>query len=54
MDGRLKKVKQTEEEYRSYVIVTEPGGRAVVTDRGLHVTEFDSIEKARDYIDSLR
>lgn len=48
------KVKQTEEEYRGYVIVTEPNGRAMVTDRGLHVIEFDSVEKARDYIDAIR
>ena len=51
MDGSLKKVKQTK--YKGYVLVIETN-RVVVADRGLYAAEFDSIEKARDYIDSLR
>lgn len=53
-------IEQTNIDYKGYVIVTEPHGRAIVTKDGLHVAEFMDIDtdlsvlikQAEEYIDA--
>jgi hypothetical protein len=42
------------QEYRGYMIVEDSGSRVVVAERGLYVTEFDTIEKAKRFLDNVR
>jgi hypothetical protein len=41
--------------YKNYMIIEEKSGRVVVgTEHGLYVTEFDSADKAKEYIDNVK